>query len=263
MNMQDNEFDDLFRSKLDNFEVEPSAQVWQNIDAELDGKRSKRSIFPMLSIAASIIVLITAGVLFIPKKENVKPGRHKNNSLAAKVASPIAKPENTTTANISEPEIETVTVKQQPTDRIIKAKHAKNKDISITPKQPDVRQIAKAEAVKVDEQRPEMIAEIKKPDELIQPVAPDISTQLAAKALVDNIAEPNIKPQVLAQTPIKDKPVRQPKKHGIRNFGDIVNLVVAKVDKRKDKVIEFSDDDEDGSSITGINLGVIKVKKGE
>jgi len=28
-------------------------------------------------------------------------------------------------------------------------------------------------------------------------------------------------------------------------------------------VIEFSDDDEDGSSITGINLGVIKVKKGE
>jgi hypothetical protein len=56
---------------------------------------------------------------------------------------------------------------------------------------------------------------------------------------------------------------QQQRKHGIRNFGDIVNLVVAKVDKRKDKVIEFSDDDEDGSSITGINLGVIKVKKGE
>ncbi len=71
--MQDKEFDDLFRSKLGDFETEPSAQVWQNIDAELDRKRRKKSIFPMLGIAASIIVLITAGILFIPKKENVKP----------------------------------------------------------------------------------------------------------------------------------------------------------------------------------------------
>ena len=67
MNMQDKEFDDLFRSKLDNFELEPSAQVWQNIDNELSG-RKRRSIFPILSIAASVLILLTAGILFIPKK---------------------------------------------------------------------------------------------------------------------------------------------------------------------------------------------------
>jgi len=263
MNMQDNEFDDLFRSKLDNFEIEPLAQVWQNIDAELDGKRRKVSIFPMLSIAASIIVLITAGILFIPKKDNVKPDRHDKDSLVAKVTPPVINPENSTPANLNQPKIETAAVKQQTTDHIAKVNHAKNIDTSISPKQPYAQQIATAKPVKAEEQQPEVIAEIQKPAEPIQLAAPDNSTELVAKTPADDINEIKLKPQVIAQVPVKDKPAQQPKKHGIRNFGDIVNLVVAKVDKRKDKVIEFSDADEDGSSITGINLGVIKVKKGE
>ena len=41
--MQDKEFDDQFRSKLDNFEVEPAAQVWQNIDTELSDRKKKAS----------------------------------------------------------------------------------------------------------------------------------------------------------------------------------------------------------------------------
>jgi hypothetical protein len=40
-----------------------------------------------------------------------------------------------------------------------------------------------------------------------------------------------------------------------------LNVVIAAVDKRKDKVIEFSNTDGDESSITGINLGIIKIKK--
>ena len=77
MNMQDKEFDDLFRSKLDNFEMEPSAQVWQNIDAELDGKKKKGSLFTLLSIAASIIMLIATGILFMPKKVANNSNEHK------------------------------------------------------------------------------------------------------------------------------------------------------------------------------------------
>jgi hypothetical protein len=261
MNMQDNEFDDLFRSKLDNFEVEPSAQVWQNIDAELDEKRRKRSIFPMLGIAATIIVLITAGVLFTPKKENIKPGHPEKNEAAAKVNPSVIKPEHATPANLNQPKIETVAVKQQSTDHIAKVSHAKNMHTSISPKKPDAQQITKAEPD--EQQQPEVIAEIQKPAEPIQLAAPDNSTELVAKTPADNIIETKLKPQVIAQVPIKDRTAQQPRKHGIRNFGDIVNLVVARVDKRKDKVIEFSDADEDGSSITGINLGVIKVKKGE
>ncbi len=75
MDMQDKEFDDLFRSKLDGFEAGPSARVWAGIDAELSGKRRKKILAPYLSIAASIIVLVAAGILFIPEKGKVT-GKH-------------------------------------------------------------------------------------------------------------------------------------------------------------------------------------------
>ena len=44
MEMRDKEFDQLFTAKLDEFEMEPSPAVWQNIAAELDGKKAKPAI---------------------------------------------------------------------------------------------------------------------------------------------------------------------------------------------------------------------------
>ena len=45
----------------------------------------------------------------------------------------------------------------------------------------------------------------------------------------------------------------------IRSIGSLVNFVIAKVDHREDKIIEFEDNDE-GSEVSGINLGVLKFK---
>src|SRR5215217_1118500 len=77
MEMQDKEFDQLFNSKLKDFEVEPAPMVWDNIAAELDGKKeSKRSLVPYLGVAASVIVLVAASVLFFNlniKKDDDKP----------------------------------------------------------------------------------------------------------------------------------------------------------------------------------------------
>src|ERR1700743_3890466 len=98
MNMQDKEFDDLFRSKLDNFEMEPSAQVWQNIDAELDGKKKKASLFTLLGIAASIIMLIGAGILFIPK--NVANNSNEHKLAHNQVKPTVVKPEKHTRVNV-------------------------------------------------------------------------------------------------------------------------------------------------------------------
>ncbi len=71
MEMQDNDFDDLFRSKLEGFEAAPSANVWAGIDAELNSKKRKKILVPFLSVAASIIVLVGAGLFFIPQKQPV------------------------------------------------------------------------------------------------------------------------------------------------------------------------------------------------
>ncbi|RYE28502.1 MAG: hypothetical protein EOP42_16695 [Sphingobacteriaceae bacterium] len=67
---------------------------------------------------------------------------------------------------------------------------------------------------------------------------------------------------MFAQTDCSATPAEKVKHKHIRSFGDVVNLVMAKVDKREDKLIQFTDtDDGDESTVTGINLGIINIKK--
>lgn len=101
--------------------------------------------------------------------------------------------------------------------------------------------------------------------EEIEAVVPDKSTQIAIKQPIP------IEALVFKTQPVvSDAQLQQPGKQDttpektdrkIRTFGDIVNAVVAKLDKRKEKIIEFSDSDGDRSTITGLNLGIIKIKK--
>ena len=45
----------------------------------------------------------------------------------------------------------------------------------------------------------------------------------------------------------------------IKGVGGLVNFVIAQVDKREDKIIEFREGEE-GTELSGINLGPIKLK---
>jgi len=257
--MQDKEFDDLFHSKLDGFEMEPSAQVWENIDAELNGKR-KKSIFPFLSIAASVILLIAAAVLFIPKREIVKPSRSGKVDLAHTQAAPVvvkphaeasvvapvtkkAQTENTT-------EINRVAVVHQP---------IKKETLPVKTSEQPKQIVEDQKPVKANE--PEMIAAVDppKPTIIAQAVVPGPETQLTIKT---NAVETVTTKPVLASTEVPAvQQTKTVKRRGIHSFGDLVNIVVAKVDKRKDKVIEFTDTDDDESTITAVNMGPIKIKK--
>ena len=67
--MQDKEFDHLFKSKLDGHETEPSPMVWNNIADELHGKNEKRRMMLYVSIAASIIILVSAALLLFNQTE--------------------------------------------------------------------------------------------------------------------------------------------------------------------------------------------------
>ena len=258
-NMQDKEFDDLFRTKLNNFETEPSVQVWQSIDAELDGKKRKMGIFPILRVAASIIILITAGVLFIPKKEVIKPGHPQKNSIANnKVERATAKPGNNTPVKTNEQVAEL----KIPIKPVYKPRHTKKMEIPANPniQVQDNQLIVKSDPVKVVEDQPVLAVVQKKSDEVVKPV---IETAVGIKEVNTNETPVLQSQPVLASTPTpaakENKPVVR--RRGIHNFGDLVNLVVAKVDKRKDKVIEFTDTDGDESTITGLHIGSIKIKR--
>jgi hypothetical protein len=260
MKMQDKEFDDVFRSKLEDIEVEPSAQVWQNIDAELVSK--KRRMFPFLSIAASIILLLAAGILFIPKKEVTKPGKPGKNTLAHQVVKPTSvkaeqkKPESTSVVKEEQVAVTQIAAKSRT------IQHLAKKTGTPTVEREEVKpSIAKTEPVKIEEQ-PVLAAAPQKVEEN-KTMAPnaEISAPTKQEVTIDAV-DLHTKP-VLASAPIPDIKRDKPstKKKGIHNFGDLVNLVVARVDKRKDKVIEFTDTDDDQTTITGVHIGAINIKR--
>ena len=257
--MQDKEFDDVFRSKLEDIEVEPSAQVWQNIDAELVGK--KRSVLPLLGIAASVILLLAAGILFIPKKEAVKPGKPGKNTLAHQVVKPTKveteqnKPESTPAMKEEQIATTPMPVKVKNIQHI-----AKRTGTPVIEREEAKPSAIKTEPVKAEEQP--VLAVLPQKAEENKTVTPnaDISAPIKQEVTTEAV-DLHTKPILASvQTPEKqDKPAI--KKKGIHNFGDLVNLVVARVDKRKDKVIEFTDTDDDQTTITGVHLGAINIKR--
>lgn len=259
MNMQDNEFDDLFRNKLDNFAAEPPGKVWAGIDNELGKKDTGNRGFFILKIAASIIVLLTAGLLFIPKGQ--KDQHQKPNRVVKSNSKPdVIKldQESVTTPVTKKAQLAVAPVQHNRTTSspIVTKRHVINEPgvQKAIPNNSSQETIAKVE--------PTPVIASEKPDVKIPTVTIDTAKRLIAKADVPDVVAPvKVNPAIVAQAPVNNVPKATVKRRGIHNFGELVNLVVAKVDKRKDKAIEFSDTDDD-SSITGINIGPFKIKKG-
>lgn len=260
--MQDKEFDQLFNSKLNDFEVEPSAKVWQNITRDLDGKKAKRSIVPYLSIAASVIVLASVSLLFFnktaekpdqPKLVKIKPV--KPLSAADTNERPVAIDSVEDDTYLKEEAVAGVAAKKPlPASKAPQVEHIKQ-EATVIPPEP----IA---------QKPEPVLAVvpaEKPA-LLQPVAPGTDIGLGTATLANHQNEINeIQPGAVVNDPAPEKTIVEKttvKKRGIHSLGGLINAIVARVDKRDDKLIEFTDDsNDDGSRLTGVNLGIFKVKK--
>jgi hypothetical protein len=259
MDMQDKDLDKLFQSALDDYEIEPSAKVWTGITEELNAGKRKRSLAPFLSVAAGVILLATAGLLFIPKE--VKVTKSKADGVAAikqslKPAAPVAE----TIADVqsaTQPNKKNVITVIVPVNGLagIKIYNARRKPVNekaiATPAQTH-------DIVKQDDQP--VLASATHKQEVIKPVVPDTATKIMAKHIEEVpvfASTPQVIPTQVA-TANKQAPA---KKHKIRSLGDVFNVMIAAVDKRKDKIIEFSNTDGDDATITGVNLGIIKVKK--
>ena len=250
--MQDKEFDKLFSSKLEGLEINPSAKVWKGINGEISGNKHNKLI-PFLSIAASIIVLIAAGVLFIPKKDSVV-------KLSGKKPLAYNKPAKVKPAIIVKPQ--TVIVPKTVVIAVNKPVHVYHIGKTITPAVTVNKELtAKNTTPVIANNTAVLAANTSAKIDIKQPAIIDSSKALATVQLV--VQQP-VKPAVIAAVvPPAEKTmdIIPAKKHKIHGIGDLLNVAIAAVDKRKDKIIQFSDNDEDGTSITGVNLGVIKIKK--
>ena len=259
MKMQDKEFDNLFRNKLDDFETEPSERVWMGVDEELHPVTRKKVWLPILRIAASVIILITAGLLFIPRHVKVDPP--KNNIAITRRVLPL-NPEIVKKLGRTQAPPVRQAIQQPEVNRMARVNTKKEKVAPVIANQPQPVEVKQTPEI-VKEQDKELLAIVNTTD-IKNAVVPDKSTELTIKTLpADNTPQITKPQQAIAQAPVGKQPARQVKRHGIHSFGDLVNLVVAKVDKRKDKAIEFSDSDDDESMITAVNIGPVKGKAEE
>ncbi|WP_413666088.1 hypothetical protein ACEN9X_15975 [Mucilaginibacter sp. Mucisp86] len=260
MDMQDKELDRLFQQKLDDLEIQPSAHVWQGINAELNAGRRKGIIFPLLSAAAGVILLITAGILFIPKQ----PVKHHDRSTAiVKSHQPVKQPVAVTVEHVAPPAPAQNKVPANPViapvSQLAHINKIKTKS-NLTPSVPQpVSPVQSPVTAHTDEPLLANTPAVDYP--VVKAAVPDTATRISPKLAIIN--NDSTQPVLIARVPsqaaaVAAKPV---KKHRIRSLGDVFNVVIAAVDKRKDKVIEFSNTDEDDATITGLNLGFIKVKK--
>jgi hypothetical protein len=258
MDMQDKELDRLFQQKLDDLEIQPSAHVWQGISSELNADKRKRTLLPLLSAAAGVILLITAGILFIPKQ----PVKHNDRSTAIVKTHETVKPP---VAVKVEPVVPPTPVQNKvPANPVIapvnNIAHVNKTKTNLAPSiQQPIVTAQPTVAAHTDEP---LLANAPAVDyHVVKTDAPDTATRINPKSTIINSEK--AQPVLIAQTPVQTAPAtaRPVKKHRIRSLGDVFNVVIAAVDKRKDKVIEFSNTDEDDATITGLNLGFIKVKK--
>ena len=259
MEMQDKEFDQLFNSKLNDLEVEPSAEVWQNIARELNGERAKRSIVPYLSIAASIVVIASVSILFFnrtqekPDEHPVKfvkritPVKQQSAAITNKSLVPVSKMEDDASLKVAA--VKSVIMKKPSEGSKTEAiEHTKQEAIAASPE--------------IITQSPETVLAVapgqKAP--ILQPAVQEnhlsMSTELLANHPVESVEKPT---NEAANTTEADKaPVRKK----ARGLGGIFNTIIAAVDKREDKLLEFTDaGNDEGTRITGVNLGILKIKK--
>ncbi len=257
--MQDKEFDQLFNSKLNDLEVEPSAEVWQNITRELNGERAQRSIMPYLSIAASVLVLASVS-LWIFNRTQEKPDEHpvkfvkritpvKQQPAAITNKSPVPVNKMEDDASIK---VAVVTSTQTKTP----LESGKAEAIEKT------KQEAIAASPEIITQSPETVlavAPVQKAP-VLQPAVQEnhlsMSTELLANHPVESVEKPT---NEAANTTEADKALVRKKARGL---GGIFNTIIAAVDKREDKLLEFTDaGNDEGTRITGVNLGILKIKK--
>ena len=257
--ISDKELDKLFQQRFGDLEIEPSAAVWEKITGTMDQKHRRKTVFPSFWMAAaSIIVLISVGLLYFRPQEVIK--LQGSSEIAQNIQDNSSGPElNESTATIEAPLNTSQTVKTELPDFSLAnatgISPAEYRLIEIA--SPAESQIKSAPAV-------ESAIIASEPVKKINPVQPKKSVKVPNRYSGDQSELDVTQPDMMAKAEFSTDEVNSDEtelrgQRKIRSIGSLVNFVIAKVDKREDKLIEFKDSGE-GSEVSGINLGLVKIK---
>lgn len=242
----DRQFDKLFKDKFAEAEIEPSADLWANIEKQLAPK--KKRVIPIYWMAAASVAIAISAMLVFSKKEVIKLQGGQETAI-------VVKPAIVRSQTVVETQLASIPLKAndaQKTKVSFASKTANVKDKSTNNKLVESNlenTFIAMQPINENNRLPIKQQEVKPLDVVpIKEVVIDYPTMIAKvevpQSIEDNAINENTAPR-----------------KGIRNVGDLVNYVVDKVDKRDKKLLRFNTDDDDNSSLIGINIGFLKLNK--
>lgn len=242
--IQDKDFDKLFKDAFEDAEITPSRNLWSNIEKEIEPKKTR--IFPIYWLSAAAVLLIATFGYLVYQQQDVKPKQYANN-VKPKTEQPVVVAQankDSVVVNPIEKVEELLPVSKKPFTNLAKSR------INEEVKSPEKQRIFTAPEMQKQESfiskvvEPEKDIKTKIDEAILQPKDETVLAAHVNEIKTDEVAEAN----------------SQVENKSIRNVGDVVNLIMNKVDKRKDKLIQFRTDDDD-SSISSINIGPFKIGK--
>ena len=239
--MPDKDFDNLFRDKFMDAEIEPSANLWAKIEDQLEPKRKR--VFPIYWMAAASVAVVFTALLIFQKEDKIQLRPNETTAAVNPIEVPSTVEETTSvstpTEKVAERNFASKNVNAN-ADRVVSADVStmtlKNNEMAMQPNENNPRL-----AIKQSDPRPIDVLPVTQAENPI------------VLAQVD--------PQQKMDTDVMTELDNTTERKGIRNVGDLVNYVVDKVDKRDKKLVRFNTDDDDNSSIVGINIGFLKLNK--
>jgi len=222
-NIQDNEFDRLFKDKFAEAEITPPLNLWDKIDTQLSVK-PKRA-FPVYWMAAALAIAAVSLALLFPIQEQ----DHKVSLAATTATAPVinALPEVAASEAAKQKEI--------PLQIVSKPKTLKKDLVSLQPLALNPQPYGNDITVKQER--------------LGLPMSVSSAADTLVLASINDIKQPV--DQVIGENETRTE------NKGIRNMGDLINYVVDKVDKSDEKIIQFKTED-DNSSLVALNIGIIR-----
>lgn len=239
--MLDKDIDKLFQERFEALEMAPADLVWDEISEKLDESRSKKRLNPAIwKAAASCLIFLSAALWFYRPQEVIKlHGKNKESSSTIESSTPTVSSIN---PNLKANQVAKNQVKkfQSKKQSSIERNHTKHAETFISSQKIESagQRSGDIRSSSIDVIEPVQIETIyASTPENIRGVVMTNKLDFAESQLIES-ESPKIK---------------------IRSIGSLVNFVIAKVDHREDKIIEFKDNDE-GSEVSGINLGVLRFK---
>ena len=251
--ISDKELDKLFQQRFEDLQIEPSNELWDKISNKLDNKKPAKKTFSILWMAAaSILVVLSAGLWFTKSDEKIiSQGSQEIVQEERKMIE--QNPVSGDFKNLTKDETE------QLSTGISQAQNIVTEELSKTESTIQTEEVKVIPEIKSTESEVVIASNVIKRPIVIQPKQPvKVPTRFSGDQSNLDLSQPDLsRDDLIASNNNQDRNSGDEfnsnvKNRKVRGVGGLVNFVISQVDKREDKLI--------GTELSGINLGVLKIK---